>query len=84
VLGGNRDGSVDALKNGDLGRLVNPHSVEEIAAGLIDLLRGNGPEMWFDRKRLADTAKSVFGRDAFRRQVGAVFQPDGGNMPRAR
>ncbi|MCP3978828.1 MAG: glycosyltransferase family 4 protein [bacterium] len=34
VIAGNRDGSVDALANGELGRLVDPDSPEELLAAL--------------------------------------------------
>ena len=40
VLAGNRDGSVDALLDGELGVLVNPDDPDEITAALIDLLAG--------------------------------------------
>lgn len=38
VIAGNKDGSVDALKNGELGRLVNPDDMQEIEETLSDLL----------------------------------------------
>jgi len=34
VIAGNADGSVDALAGGEFGLLVNPHSIEEIAAAI--------------------------------------------------
>jgi len=40
VIGGNRDGSVDALAEGAIGRLIDPLSQDEIVAALIDGLRG--------------------------------------------
>jgi len=40
VLAGNKDGSVDALCNGELGALVDPENVEEIAQTLLQLLEG--------------------------------------------
>ncbi|HEX2723652.1 MAG TPA: glycosyltransferase family 4 protein, partial [Gemmatimonadaceae bacterium] len=54
VLAGNRDGSVDALDEGRLGRLVDPLDVGAIAAGIIDLLAGRGPRMWFNKQALRD------------------------------
>ena len=39
VIAGNVDGSVDALADGAIGRLINPMSIEEIAGSLIDALR---------------------------------------------
>ena len=38
VVAGNRDGSVDALAHGELGRLVDPHSSEELLRALVDTL----------------------------------------------
>jgi glycosyltransferase involved in cell wall biosynthesis len=35
VIAGNQDGSVDALKNGELGVLVNPNNVDEIINAVI-------------------------------------------------
>ncbi|MEO9145242.1 MAG: asparagine synthase (glutamine-hydrolyzing) [Ginsengibacter sp.] len=34
VIAGNKDGSTDALLNGDLGLLVNPESIEEVTAAI--------------------------------------------------
>lgn len=42
IIGGNRDGSVDALMEGQLGTLVNPFSKVEITAAIIKLL-AEGP-----------------------------------------
>jgi phosphatidyl-myo-inositol dimannoside synthase len=42
-LGGNKDGSVDALCNGELGALVDPDNVEEIVQTLLQLLKGLYP-----------------------------------------
>lgn len=40
VIGGNRDGSVDALADGKIGRLINPNSKGELIFALIDALQG--------------------------------------------
>lgn len=39
VLAGNRDGSQDAVRHGELGVLIDPFDVEKIAATLVDLLQ---------------------------------------------
>jgi glycosyltransferase involved in cell wall biosynthesis len=41
TLGGNQDGAVDALCNGELGALVDPLDQEEITQTLIQILQGN-------------------------------------------
>ena len=38
VLAGNKDGSVDALRQGELGVLIDPDNIEEIASALIGVL----------------------------------------------
>jgi phosphatidyl-myo-inositol dimannoside synthase len=42
VIGGNRDGSVDALADGRIGRLVDPGSQEEIVDAVAEALQGRG------------------------------------------
>ena len=43
VIGGNRDGSVDALADGRIGRLVDPHAPAEVEGAVIDALLGRHP-----------------------------------------
>jgi glycosyltransferase involved in cell wall biosynthesis len=40
VIGGNRDGSVDALADGRIGRLVDPDSQDQIVATVVEALEG--------------------------------------------
>jgi phosphatidylinositol alpha-1,6-mannosyltransferase len=42
VIAGNRDGSVDALADGRIGRLVDPGSQEEIVDAVVEALEGRG------------------------------------------
>jgi glycosyltransferase involved in cell wall biosynthesis len=74
VLGGNQDGSVDALADGDFGLLVDPTDVGAITRGLIDLLSRRGPQFWFDPHALRDAALTRFGPKAFRQHVQAAVQ----------
>ena len=73
VLGGDLDGSVDALDNGKLGLLVDPMSVNAIAEGLISLLRKEGSALWFDRENLSNALREKYGREAFRQRVAEIF-----------
>jgi glycosyltransferase involved in cell wall biosynthesis len=43
VIGGNCDGSVDALADGQIGRLVDPNAPGEIVGAVIDALLGRHP-----------------------------------------
>jgi glycosyltransferase involved in cell wall biosynthesis len=73
VLAGNRDGSVDAVDKGRLGRLVDPTDVRQIANGLVDLLQRKGPELWFERGALHDAVVARFGSTAFREELRSAF-----------
>jgi hypothetical protein len=43
VIGGNCDGSVDALADGHVGRLIDPNAPAEIEGAVIDALLGRHP-----------------------------------------
>ena len=73
TLAGNRDGSVDALDEGRLGRLVDPMNIDAIATGIIELLNRQGPEWWFDPQTLANAVVRRFGRAAFRKTLAATL-----------
>lgn len=75
VLGGNRDGSVDALAGGSLGRLVDPLDARAIASGVIALLRKEGQPEWFNRGGLRDSVVQRFGREMFRANLERVLSP---------
>ncbi len=73
VVAGNRDGSVDAVANGALGRLVDPGNVDAIASGIRSVLDREGPALWFDRPALGAAAAGRFGRVVYRDRVLALF-----------
>jgi phosphatidylinositol alpha-1,6-mannosyltransferase len=81
VLGGNRDGTVDALADGELGLLVEPTSIDAIARGLVRLLKREGPALWFDPPRLRHRSLELYGRSAFRRRVSQAIEPLLGARP---
>ena len=72
VLGGNADGTVDALADGELGELVDPFSTDQIASALIRSLRQEGPPWWYDGVSLRSRMLQRFGRPAFRRSVACM------------
>jgi glycosyltransferase involved in cell wall biosynthesis len=67
AIGGNRDGSVDPLADGELGTLVDPTDVQDIARGLIEVLRQPRPN------DLHAQIRARFGYERFREQVRAIF-----------
>jgi glycosyltransferase involved in cell wall biosynthesis len=52
VIAGNKDGSVDALKNGELGTLVNPDITDELVTAIANIL--------VDRERFVPDRKKLF------------------------
>jgi glycosyltransferase involved in cell wall biosynthesis len=83
VLAGNRDGSRDALANGDLGLLVDPDDTAEIALETIRVLqRQHTHPKLFHPELLRESAKELFGFDVFKRKLkeklGRFMENDGG------
>ncbi|TZF81149.1 glycosyltransferase family 4 protein, partial [Cognatilysobacter lacus] len=73
VLGGDRDGSADALADGELGLLVDPGETRAVAAGLAQLLRREGPRTWFEPDALRDACLRRHGRAAFAARVASLM-----------
>lgn len=73
VVGGNQDGTRDALVDGALGLLVDPDDESALATELAALLHGQGPAEWFQPRQLRDACLEAHGRDAFSRRVSAAL-----------
>jgi glycosyltransferase involved in cell wall biosynthesis len=72
VLAGNKDGSVDALKDGKLGVLIDPDNVEEIAANLILMLqKKHSNSILAEPERLRHMVTETFGYPRFASLVKA-------------
>ncbi|MBO1351801.1 MAG: glycosyltransferase family 4 protein [Hormoscilla sp. GUM202] len=71
TLGGNQDGAIDALCNGELGALVDPDNIEEIAQTLIQILQGNYPNyLLYKPQVLRQKAIDTFGFEKFQQTLG--------------
>lgn len=75
TLGGNRDGTIDALCHGELGVLVDPDNIDAIAQSLIQILQGTHthpliyqPEVL--RQRVIDT----FGFERFQQTLASLLE----------
>ena len=68
VIAGNKDGSVDALCNGELGLLVDPGNVVEIEAA-IKMILGNAVDFLPDAKKL----EKHFGYTAYKKKLNEVL-----------
>jgi len=76
VLAGNKDGSRDALADGELGLLVNPDDTDEIAAEIIRVLRRehSHPKI-FHPELLRRRVIELFGFEAFKQAVDNLLGP---------
>ncbi|MEH2416554.1 glycosyltransferase [Nostoc sp.] len=67
VLGGNQDGAIDALCHGELGALVNPDNIEEIARTLVQILQGVYPnKLMYQPDILRQRVIDYFGFEQFK------------------
>jgi glycosyltransferase involved in cell wall biosynthesis len=74
-LGGNQDGAIDALCHGELGALVNPDNVEEIAQTLIQIQRKTYPNtIMYEPERLRCKAIEYFGFERFCKTLNTQLQ----------
>lgn len=73
VVGGNKDGSIDPLLNGEVGILVDPDSVEETAKAIITLLKKEASPRLTDRNFLRQRTLEAYGLDKFQAKVGKIF-----------
>jgi glycosyltransferase involved in cell wall biosynthesis len=74
VLGGNQDGAIDALCHGELGALVNPDDVNEIAQTLIQILQKTylNPLM-YQPELLREKVIDIYGFDRFKATLAALI-----------
>jgi glycosyltransferase involved in cell wall biosynthesis len=73
VIAGNADGSIDAVANGELGKLVSPTSVDEIAKA-IELYYNSNVNRDTDKARLLqqDVVK-LFGFDQYKNRLATII-----------
>lgn len=71
IIAGNQDGSVDAVMNGELGLLVNPHSKQEILAALEQLL--GKPRDSVARKRQQHISTTNFSFENYQQAIHSLL-----------
>jgi glycosyltransferase involved in cell wall biosynthesis len=75
VLAGNQDGAIDALCHGELGALVNPDNIEEIAQTLIQILQGAYPNsLMYQPEILRQKVIDIFGFERFQGTLANYLQ----------
>jgi len=76
VIAGNKDGSADALLDGELGALIDPDNVSEISQTLIQVLRREFPlKILDDPEALREKAIETYGYSRFARRLQEIVQP---------
>ena len=74
-LGGNQDGAIDALCHGDMGALVNPDDVYEIAQTLIQILQGTYPNsLMYQPEALRQKVIDTYGFHRFQQRLAELMQ----------
>ncbi|MDG2093838.1 MAG: glycosyltransferase family 4 protein [Phycisphaerales bacterium] len=73
VIGGNRDGSMDPLCDGNLGTAVDPENVDELANAILMHLNGEAPPEQSDPSHLRSQVVERFGFDRFRSRLEEVL-----------
>jgi glycosyltransferase involved in cell wall biosynthesis len=74
TLGGNQDGAVDALCHGELGALVDPNDLEEIAATTVQILQGTyAHPIMYQPEALRQKVIDTYGFKAFEHHVKNLF-----------
>ena len=75
VMAGNQDGAVDALNRGELGALVNPDDVCEIAQTLIHILQGTySNTLIYQPKALRERVIDIFGFESFQKTLANYLE----------
>jgi glycosyltransferase involved in cell wall biosynthesis len=70
VLGGNQDGAIDALCQGELGVLVNPDDVQEIAEKIVAILQKTySHPLLYQPEKLRERVIKKFGFDVFQKNL---------------
>jgi phosphatidyl-myo-inositol dimannoside synthase len=78
TLGGDRDGAIDALCQGELGVLVNPDDVEAIAQALTQMLQKTYPHpLLYQPESLRERAIATFGFEKFEQTLVQLLAMQG-------
>jgi len=74
VICGNKDGSVDAVLNGELGLLVDPDNVDEIAKAIVNVLKGEIDKRLLDGEYLRQRVIEEYGFKRFKQKLKMVIE----------
>ncbi len=75
TLGGNQDGALDALCHGELGALVNPDDIKEIADTLVSILQRNYPNpLMYQPENLREKVIEIYGFEKFKATLAGYLE----------
>ncbi|AFZ27935.1 glycosyltransferase [Cylindrospermum stagnale PCC 7417] len=75
TLGGNKDGALDALCQGELGVLIDPDDTEAIAKTLIQIIQGTYPNpLLYQPEALRNKVIHQFGFETFQHTLGNYLE----------
>lgn len=75
TLGGNQDGTVDALCDGELGVLVDPEDTKAIAEALTQILQGTYPHpLLYQPQALRQKVIETYGFDKFKEKLNRYLE----------
>jgi len=78
TVGGNQDGAIDALCNGELGILVDPDNVEEIANVLAEILQGESKHpIIYQPEILRKKVDEIYGLEKFQANLLTLLEEFG-------
>jgi glycosyltransferase involved in cell wall biosynthesis len=75
TMGGDRDGAIDALCHGELGALVNPDDVGDIAQTILQILQGAYPNsLIYQPEALRQKVIDAFGFEQFKQTLAELMK----------
>jgi len=75
TLGGNQDGAIDALCQGELGALVAPDNLTEISQTIANILQGNYPNpIMYQPQKLRQKIIEIYGFEKFKQTLAKLIE----------
>ena len=76
TVGGNQDGAMDALCQGEIGALVDPDDISELARTLLEILQGNYKNsLLYDSDSLRRRVIEIYGLNTFKNNLKSLLKP---------
>ncbi len=73
VIAGNKDGSVDAVLNGEVGILIDPDYIENIKKAIMDVCKGDVDKKYLDGSYLRSRVIEEYGFNKFKQKLESIL-----------